>query len=203
MSLGIQWFHHTVTVQENATPEWSMKVERWYQLDLPAFALTETFWRHRETLKSRPETIFLASPSASNLSDSQFTLSEPPSPAKFVHTLPNIRAASVLQVMNWSGQVYCLQNDPWTVLTALAEGLREVRGSGQESWIMSVSESDGNITGHIFRLSPDASGCELKIVENASQNMANAALHDKDLFFWLSAASVRTLSAREFDLSRQ
>jgi hypothetical protein len=87
--------------------------------------------------------------------------------------------------MGWAGQVFCIQKDPVTVLAAISEGMHAVRFSKQESWILSVTESGGNFTGHIFRLLPDASGCELKIVENDSQGMANSSAHDKALFHWL------------------
>ncbi|MGZ3722807.1 MAG: hypothetical protein ACXVA9_07765, partial [Bdellovibrionales bacterium] len=190
--IGLEWIHHSFEFPQTSTPEWSTKVERWYQLDAAAFALTETFWRHRDTLKSRPETMFLASPLASNHTDAQFASSQAPSPAKFVHTLPNIRGASLLQVMEWSGQVYCLQKDPETVLAAISEGMQTVKSSGREAWILSVTEAGGKFTGHILRLVPDATGCALKIVENDSQNMANAALHDKGLFLWLKGESART-----------
>ncbi len=200
--IGCEWFHHSFEFPQTVTPEWSAKVERWYQLDAAAFALTETFWRNREVLKSRPQTLFLASPLASNHTDAQFALSQAPSPAKFVHTLPNIRGACLLQVMDWHGPVFCLQKDPGTVLAAISEGMQAVQFSGEEAWILSVTEAGGKFTGHILRLLPDASGCELKIVENDSQNMANAALHDKGLFHWFNGKSARTFCAQGFALIR-
>jgi hypothetical protein len=178
--IGLDWFHHEFSKPQ--TPEWAERVERWYQLDAAAFALADTFWRHRESLGTRPEILLLASPSASNLTDHAFAVSEIVSPAKFVHTLPNIRGASLLQLMNWNGEVYCLQNDPQTVLTALSESIQMLRGGAREVWIASVTVREPEFTGHIFRLRPDAPKCHLKIAENEPLNMAIAAAHDKDLF---------------------
>jgi hypothetical protein len=188
---GCEYFQHEFEFPRTQTPEWSAKVERWYQLDAAAFALTETFWRHREQLTHRPEVIFLASPIASNITDAQFAASEAPSPAKFVHTLPNIRGASLLAVMEWAGEVYCVQKDPQTVLTAISEGMQAVRGSGKDAWIMSATGRDGKFTGHLLRLTPDTTGCPIKIVENESQDLAFGAAHDKDLFLWLKTVSGR------------
>src|ERR1035437_689374 len=117
--MGLDWYQHNFNFPLESEPEWSARVERWYQLDAASFALTETFWRHQQTLEVLPKWMLLASPLASNVTDRQFVASGASSPAKFVHTLPNIRSASLLQVMGWSGPVICLQNDPETVLTGI------------------------------------------------------------------------------------
>ena len=199
--IGLEIYSHSFEFPRTETPEWGGKVERWYQLDAAAFALPETFWRHREKLTSRPEIIFLASPLASNLTDAQFVATTAPSPAKFVHTLPNIRGASLLAVMEWAGEVYCLQKDPETVITAISEGMHAVKSSGKEAWICAVSGRDGIFTGHILRLLPERKKTQLKISENLSQNMANAAPHDMGLLHWLQEGSGR-FQAADFELLR-
>jgi hypothetical protein len=189
--VGMEWFSHSFEFPRTEAPQWSAAVERWYQLDAAAFALTETYWRHRERLSTRPEVMFLASPLASNVTDAQFAATVAPSPAKFVHTLPNIRGASLLAVMGWAGEVYCVQKDPETALTAISEGMHAIKSSGKEVWILSVTDASGIFTGHVLRLTPDVKGCPLKIVENETENMAFAAAHDKDLFLWLKDGSGR------------
>ena len=185
---GMEWYRHSFEFPRLSEPEWSLKVERWYQLDAAAFALAETFWRHRASLKQRPEWLLLASPLASNVTDAQFALSATASPAKFVHTLPNIRGASLLQVMDWSGQVLCLQNDPTTVTTAISEGMQMVKTTGRETWVLSVTGHEKEFTGHIFALRPSVDCCTWKIGEITGQAMPNSLSRDKDLFFWLNGS---------------
>lgn len=45
------------------------------------------------------------------------------SPSKFVHTLPNIRAVPLLQVMEWAGPLICIQNDPQTPKSGVEQAL--------------------------------------------------------------------------------
>lgn len=172
MKLSI--YSHPFSFPASQEPAWANRVERWYQLDAPAFGLTETYWHHREALRDPPAWIFLCSPRASNDTDAHFAQTTTPSPAKFVHTLPNIRSAPLLQVMNWSGPVLCIQKDPNTILTGLNEALE----MNERVWVASVAGS----WGHIFVL--DEMG-ELKIRKTGSVNMANVASHDKQWLSWI------------------
>jgi len=174
-------FSNRISWPASQEPEWASGVERWYQLDAPAFALTEVFWKHRDQLQKRPTMMLLCSPGASNATDAQFALSAQPSPAKFVHTLPNIRSAALLQVMEWAGPVLCVQNDPNTILTGLYEGLSLGEEGGGPIWIVSYAD----LSGHIFVLDTDG---PLKICKSPSQIMANAASHDKQWLSWISKA---------------
>lgn len=158
-------------------PEWAGRVERWYQLDAPAYGLTEAYWRHRENLSIKPEWIFLASAGASNPTDAQFAQSPQASPAKFVHTLPNIRSAALLQVMNWSGPVLCVQAGARTLVSALAEALA-VAGD-KPVWVLGLTYQESVWTSHIFVLGGETG---LKIGKSVPEDLANPALHDKD---WL------------------
>jgi hypothetical protein len=166
-----------------AAPEWSIEVERWYQLDGAAAALAELYWRERPALSAaHPAWIFLASPGASNLTDAQFTRGAP-SPAKFVHTLPNVRVAPLLALMKWSGPVFCAQRDPRTVLTALSEAFALSKSSAEPVWIVSAGATDQGWKGRCFVLDEGAVG--RKIDSERVQTMCAGRAHDKDLFLWL------------------
>ena len=88
-------------------PRWAYLVERWYQLDAEAYGLCQFFWENRQRLGPHPQLIFLASPCGSWPTDRAFA--QNPSPAKFVHTLPNVRASSLCQVMEWHGPIHTVQ----------------------------------------------------------------------------------------------
>ncbi len=184
--IGIQWLHHEFQFPSSQEPEWSAQVERWYQLDGPAFALTETFWREREKLSRAPVSMLLASPQASNLTDAAFATQAASSPARFVHTLPNIRAASLLQVMGWAGPVICLQNDPGTLISGLDEGLRFAEQAEGDVWVLSVVAGGDRFTGHIFVLSRNSPHATLKLARKPRGTMGSPSPHDKDLIFWLN-----------------
>ena len=98
-------------------PLWSSKVPRWYQLDGPAFALTELFFQQRRDM----DLLILASPMASNLTDFEFVQSGAIHAQKFVHTLPNIRASMALKAVDHACDCLCLQNGPKTRESAFIE----------------------------------------------------------------------------------
>lgn len=199
---GLNWFREEIEYPAKSEPEWSSMVERWYQLDTPAYVLTETYWRLRDNLPVMPEWLLLASPGASNLTDAQFAASAAPSPAKFVHTLPNIRSASLLQVMRWSGKVLCLQNDPASLVSALREAICLVDEG--PVWIASVQGQGNRFTGQLLTLGGDSPNSGLKIDKNGSGTRFTGAGHDKDLLHWINdiAGSEREFLASGFTLSR-
>ena len=200
--IGLQWLHHSCEFPSSVEPEWSSLVERWYQLDGAALALTDTYWRHRSLLAQTPDTMILASPLGSNVTDAQFAATTAPSPAKFVHTLPNIRSASMLQVMNWAGEVFCLQNDPATLLTGLSEGMQLIQGPKGRVWVLSVTSEGRIFTGHIFVLSPESLYFTLKISKIAARALATPPAHDRDLFLWLnqSGQGAQGFQADDFEI---
>jgi hypothetical protein len=100
-------------------PLWSKQVERWYQMDAPSYGLCQ-LWTEFPTTE-RPEALVLASPGGCNSADRQFVVQQATSPAKFVYTLPNIRASALLQLMNWQGPMLCVQDGTQTVVSALRE----------------------------------------------------------------------------------
>jgi hypothetical protein len=103
-----------------APPVGAERVHRWYQLDAASRALLEWWSKARETI-APPAAIFLASPGGCDESDGDFGKSRFTSPQKFVHTLPSVRVTPLLQVMDWAGPVICVQRDPFTFATAVAE----------------------------------------------------------------------------------
>ncbi len=117
--------------------EWQNRVERSHQLDEAAQILCATWWEKRYSMGPLPDWLILASPSASNWTDAHFVRSEMPSPSKFVHTLPNVRGAALLQLMNWHGPVLCIQNDPHTVHTALLEATMLAVSEKARVWVAS------------------------------------------------------------------
>jgi hypothetical protein len=119
---GLKYFHHPYSFPRSSPPSWAEKVDRWHQLDAYSFGLIDAYAHLQDRLEA-PEFILLASPSASNDADQAFVLSKAKSPAKMVHTLPNVRSSSLVKFMGWGGPVLCLQKDPQTLLTAIVEGL--------------------------------------------------------------------------------
>ena len=169
------------------------QVERWYQLDAFAFGLPQAavFWKLDERLRQLPakdsarvpQLLILASPEGSNRTDSDFAhaflKTGIGSPSKFVHTLPNSRSAALLQVLGWSGQLFCFQNDPSTMVTALKQAMRIAQkphmrfdsivvnqvASRHETWIFGITrESPGQFCVHLFQVSP----AEFETADSAS-----------------------------------
>jgi hypothetical protein len=118
-------FKYECEFPATVTPDWAPKVERWYQLDQAAYSIAQSYSHLKAELDlgGRSDLILLASPLASNATDRSFATSGASSPSKFVHTLPNVRAVPLLQVMDWAGPLLCVQNDPHTVKSALEQAL--------------------------------------------------------------------------------
>ena len=122
-------------------PAFAGRVDRWYQLDGPAFgaALAASTWGESWP---RPDFLLFASPRASNGTDREFAGKGPASPHRFVHTLPSVRASSFCQAMGWSGPLLCVQRDPGTLIAGLAEACELVEEEFRALWLLSsVTES--------------------------------------------------------------
>ena len=135
-------------------PGWAPMVERWYQLDAFAFGLPQAYVSFADDLQEKPDVIVLASPEGSNRTDFDFAQAwlknGVGSPSKFVHTLPNSRSAALLQVMEWSGPLLCVQNDPATLVSGFEEAMLLAK-SGQKVWLMSVTRSTAQLyETHLF-----------------------------------------------------
>lgn len=146
--------HHSLSFDFPATvePAWAAKVDRWYQLDAFAYGLSQAWWQLQTELSARPSFILLASPGASNETDWNFARGGATSPSKFVHTLPNVRASALCQVMDWAGPMLCLQNDPETLESAIAEGTRMLGAQWPLIWVMNVVGGAGHYTVNVFVL---------------------------------------------------
>jgi hypothetical protein len=169
------------TLDEQREPQWKDKVSRWSQLDGPAFALAEFYWVNKSNL-SKPSMLLLASPGASNNTDRRFVLAESVSPSLFVHTLPNIRCSPLFQVMEWSGSVICIQNDPHTILAGLREALGFVSESRPVVWVVGVTSEKQKHTVHCFEVSATKKGT-YRIDSDSS--IRPTKLSDADLLRWL------------------
>jgi 3-oxoacyl-(acyl-carrier-protein) synthase len=117
-------------------PEWSKKVERWYQLDAPAFGMAEAAFSYRND--PLPDVIYVASPGGSNATDFEFASGGAKSPALFVHSLPNVRSSAFCQVLGWHGPLFCIQSDPDSFAKAIQEAKRNFRLDGSSVWVVGV-----------------------------------------------------------------
>lgn len=200
--IGLSWWSHSIQ-RPLAQPEWAKLVPRWYQLDAPAMALAETYWKFRTSLGDSPYTLILASPEGSNDTDRTFARALVPSPAKFVHTLANVRIAPMLQLMNWHGPVYCLQKDPFTLTSALCEASWLARETPEKDiWFVSAIEHEQVWTGHLTSLRVNDFRRELKIEEASPLTRARPPERDSDLLFWIQNRTDKFLSLGEFALSK-
>lgn len=187
--VGVDHFVYRYRFPAAVEPRWKAQVERWYQLDAYAYGLTQAYdvWRASGVV-DKPEFLFLASPEASNRTDAQFAGSGASSPQKFVHTLPNIRSASLFQVMEWSGPMLCIQKDPHTVATALVEAAEFVGAQAAERvWLMSVVRGRGaeDFEAHLLSLSR-SSQAAFRVEKKGHSGLA-ATPADNYFISWLSS----------------
>jgi len=152
----------------SSAPQWNTRVERWYQLDAYAYGLTEFYQTHASQLGAHPALIILDSPGASNETDFQFTARC--SPAKFIHTLPNIRVSPLCQVMNWTGPVLCLQKGSHTEQAALEECHRLLQQKRSPIWLLSVNR----LTNHGTLSSAFRVRCTVLEFRSTAQNISSS-----------------------------
>lgn len=197
-----QFYDYDFPISPTAeAPAWSSRVDRWYQLDAYAYGLAQSA-SHFNSLNltptgepaKLPDLVLLASPEASNRTDYAFAQSGGNSPAKFVHTLPNVRSSAWCQVTGWSGPLLCLQRDPFTLVGALSEAATLLGGDYQEIWVLSVTlMKEGKYRAHQFRLclapssflgvSPQEILFEMTLNSNSIANVTNS---DLSFLNWLS-----------------
>jgi len=193
-------------------PSWKTVVERWYQLDAPAYGLAQAYVAWKPRLRQPPALVFLASPQASNTTDFEFARSGANSPAKFVHTLSNIRCSPVCQVMEWAGPVICVQRDPSTQLHALREAVAALEsGSEGPIWVLSVfkpgSVPDASrIHGHeahAFVLSRESGENGNALFQVSKSANSAHVLTDLALHQWLESPQETFSLPGGYDLSKQ
>lgn len=146
-------------------------IDRWYQLDPPAAAIVDFWSRARLNDRPRPHTIVLASPHGCNGSDEQFQKSGLSSPQKFVHTLPNVRATPLCQLLGWQGPLLCVQKDPNTFAAGLELAVELIHGKSQPVWVLGVNRLSESAYGvMLFELNEtDASSMHLWLSLNDSE----------------------------------
>jgi len=196
MTPHFDFFRHSITWPLTSEPAWAGHVERWYQLDAASFVLADAYWNYKTYLKDPPNWLILASPGASNVTDAQFAAA-PASPAKFVHTLPNVRGVALLQLMKWSGQVVCLQKDPGTVTFALGEALRLAETEDTRVWVASVySNTINEWTAEFYKVGREGHFQALPSTESGQTT------RDAEWWKWL-AGSNRKLVAEGFEIIKK
>ncbi|MEQ1878115.1 MAG: hypothetical protein ABL958_15840 [Bdellovibrionia bacterium] len=183
MNVHIHEFSHP----SPGEPAWKDKIARWSQLDFAAFGLVEAY----ESLKaglSRPSFIVLASPGASNETDRKFAIGGGASPSLFVHTLPNIRCSPLLQVMEWSGPVLCVQNDPQTFVAGVREAFSFVGAEHPVVWVVAVEYRAFDPHG-AFILELNERDGDFVIVEDIKGLRGGNEAADKDWLGWLETGA--------------
>jgi len=167
-------------------PSWGHLVDRWYQLDAAAYGLSQAYSVWASEVLDRPRMIILASPLGSTETDFRFVQAGAMSPSKFVHTLPNSRGGPLLQLMNWSGPLLCLQSDPFTQVSAVNEAADFARQGRGEVWVFGVQKrAEASYQSRLYRLSE-------KMIEPAQTLLTLSPAHirepmpsDADLCQWL------------------
>lgn len=119
------------------------RVERWNQLDDAAKSLVLLAAEIKPRLPETkpPDLIILASPEGSFATDLAFAKQHAISPSKFIHTLPSVRGSALLQALQWSGPVLCIQHPSKTLATAVDLGLSFTRSRGWTTHIYSYASS--------------------------------------------------------------
>ena len=202
MNIRVGYLSTEVDFPAISPPAWAGKVERWYQLDLFAFALAEAVFRWRDILP-RPSRIYLAGEGASNPTDFDFVRTGAASPTRFVHTLPNIRASSMLQVMEWSGELFSLHIDPASIAFTLAEALdHQYRAVAGETWVVHSRRSQsGSAEVNLFRVGfPEGLHWATSLAGDSAGRAANAALLE---WFKAEQAPNKLWLAREWAMAKE
>lgn len=89
-------------------PPWKDFIDRWYQIDENGYAFCQALYEWKQQNKlPKFDALVLNLPEGSNLSDVNFVMAAPASPAKFVYTLPNIAGTLVVQMLKFQGPLFC------------------------------------------------------------------------------------------------
>ncbi len=144
-----------ITLPALGEPAWSERIDRWNQLDEISYCFCEALHRWQLLREfPEPDVILLASPGASNIADQDFAAGGAMSPAKFVFTLPNIAASVILQMLEKTGKVYCLQQGEETLIRAQREAHTYAQ-AGQTVWVFSsppkLTENARTVQFHCIR----------------------------------------------------
>ena len=202
MRIGVNHHIHSFGVDRTQVPDWHQRVDRWYQLDEAAYGLVDAYFHCLSGLSSRPDLMVLASPAASNYTDFDFVKSGAMSPSLFVHTLPNIRSAPLLQAMEWKGPLLCIQAGRRTFLSGFVEGIEMAARHEQNVWILGVFQNRKDLQNkvHIIELLGGHHSSEKKpnyeVVFDGIETKFADHQADSDLIDWLVKRDVN-----EFEIS--
>ncbi len=176
MNVPLEYRTMDVVFSTTTPPSWAAAVDRWYQLDAPAFALAEawTQWNSTAALPM-PKFIVGASATASNASDRAFA--ESPRAHRFVHTLPSVRYAALCQVMRWAGPLLCVQRDPATLAAGLATAM-DFHAACGETWVLGARPTTLGARVDFLRLGRDVTG---SLVVTRDDAMGRPVAADTDL----------------------
>jgi len=132
----LQCLTQSVVLNKKIVPKWAQKIKRWNQLDGAAFTLAEVSHPLKKEILGT-ELVVLSSSLSSIQTDHEFYRS--PSAAKFVHTLPNVRATALLQVCELEVPVLSMENGQHSLFNALEEAISLVYdGSFKKVLIASI-----------------------------------------------------------------
>lgn len=178
-AIHVGHFSYRYTYPAREEPGWKGLVDRWYQLDAQGYGLAQAFWQWKPRLGELPSMLILASPGASNETDRAFAASGASSPAKFTHTLPNVRSSPLCQVMGWSGPMLCLQLDPVTQIAALAHGAEWTGTEFPRVWVIGCAREDAGYVVRGWTLSAEPTEGSRQLLRPAKQSQSTNT--DRDL----------------------
>ena len=137
--ITVQFFLKSFVFPPTEEPVWKSECERWQFLDEASFACAQTIFELR--LTPPPEIFYLCSPEGSNQTDLDFVIGNYMSPAKFVHTLPNVRVSSFFQVSKLKGEVLCFSNGVHSLAYGLNEALHRFAADTKPSVLVSLQKN--------------------------------------------------------------
>jgi hypothetical protein len=184
---SLNYHFNDYTFPAVAMPSWASQVERWSQLDAAAFGLPQIYSALRSKLPKRPDLVLLASASGSNQTDFDFAESYLKMgvgrPSKFVHTLPNSRSAALLQLMEWSGVLLCLQSDPTTLQSALETAMSFAETGTSLVWVFSITRLEpARYRSELYEIAAQSLGdIQWRTVPQGAPRVANRPVGDAAL----------------------
>jgi len=137
--ISVPFFEKEFQFPPTQEPLWKSDCERWQFLDKASFSFAQAIFE--TVLNPKPEIFYLCSQEGSNQTDFDFVNSGYLSPAKFVHTLPNVRVSSFFQVSKLKGEVLCFSNGAYSLSYALNEALHRFAFDRKPSVLMALQNN--------------------------------------------------------------
>lgn len=170
-------------------PMWSNKIQRWNQLDEHSNILLEASYQFQDELHPRPDLLILASFQASNTSDYKFAHSRP-SPAKFVHTLPNVRGSLLCLLNDWTVPLYTIQSKERAIIQAIEQCQKLTQRGQYKNILIAASEciNDKFYKAHFLEFCLDHRNKKCYQIENQT-SQSYSLNSDRELFEFLKKDS--------------